>query len=117
MTLKYHSKKNIIIDNENQVCYAGLKSYYNKNNPKINIPANELQIELCRIYIKNYTYKIDKIYPKNRYRSSYGWKHIVENHFNIYISNGSMIAAAIREGCKIRAGKKSINAIIYITEK
>ena len=45
-------------------------------------------------------------------RSSYGLKHVVENHCEIYISNGALIAAVIALG--LRYERQGCNVLVCI---
>ena len=49
------------------------------------------EIELCVLWIKNVATITQTI---NKWRTSYGYKHDVENHFKTYISNDSFKIAA-----------------------
>ena len=41
-------------------------------------------------------------------RNSYGLKHEVENHYGVYIANGSLIAAALGMGLRYRVERPNV---------
>jgi hypothetical protein len=59
--------------------------------PQRGKPPTE-EVEFCRAYLR----QCDPTKFPNV--GSYGLKHVIENHFETYISNGAAIAAAVLEG-------------------
>jgi hypothetical protein len=50
-----------------------------------------------------------------RLRTSYGWKHVVENALGLYVCNGAFIAAMILAGYRVeRCVRRSPNAVFNI---
>lgn len=93
----------------NDVCSAGIKSSHLKDNS----PVDAEEVNYCREYIKEFL-KVDK----RGGHSSYHFKHMVESHYNTYISNGAFIVAAIQEGCRIeRFSLNSPNVRVYMAHK
>lgn len=73
---------------------------------------NEREISLCIEWIS--AQQITK--NLNRYRSSYGLKHIVENWAGEYVSNDSFIEAIKRLGLKYKYINK-LNIAVPLAEK
>lgn len=59
----------------------------------------DFQVELCSKFINAFCIKTQKY---SNTRTSYGYKHDVERHFNSYISNGAFIKAALLENIETR---------------
>ena len=98
---------------ENDVCSGGVKDYYLREDKTIiNISANEDEVNLCRDFMRVF------MRPDKKGIGSYRLKHIIEKHFNKYISNGAAIVAALREGHKVgrmqRRYVRSPNAVIHL---
>ena len=72
------------------------------------------EVELCEKWIKEFTRKNVCI---NYNFSSYGLKHVVENHFGKYVSNGSFIKAALNLGFNIKSnGQLNANFNLHYNE-
>jgi hypothetical protein len=63
------------------------------------LEINKKQVELCEKWIKEFVKERKTI---NKDFSSYKLKHMVEEHFNQYISNGAFIQASKNLGFKIK---------------
>lgn len=61
--------------------------------------------------------KVEKRKTVNPKRSSYGWKHIVENDMNHYISNGAFIVAVLYMEIQYKRNEGSPNINVGISEK
>jgi hypothetical protein len=97
----------------NNICSFGLSEYFFREYPGQPLePINTDQVNKCREYIKEY------LKPDKRGHSSYHFKHVVENHYNYYISNGAFIQAALLENIRMeRMSLHSPNVRIYLTYK
>lgn len=87
---------------------AGFQNSNNKFNHEI-FKENKT-IELLRPAIRKYFRETKTIY---RHSSSYGIKHVAENHIGTYVSNGELIYAMHLEGYKIK--RDTINCCFNIS--
>lgn len=70
--------------------------------------SSEKEFWFCVDFLKNLREK------KQKYHHSYRMKHVIENVMGGYVANGTLIAAAIHSGLKLRKFKDSPNADIRI---
>lgn len=83
-------------------------------------PEKMLSSELLQQFLtcKKWLNKVVKIRSFNRNHTSYGYKHMVERWADLYVSNGSFIAAAIALDFPIRrTHSKSPNVFLPISNK
>lgn len=80
---------------------------------RIGYPPNQLQVDLCRDWLRAFGEKTKTIRPGWH---SYGLKHVVERWQGTYISNGAFIAAALLEDYEIVPnGYGSLNAYFNLS--
>src|SRR5919199_5860204 len=73
-----------------------------------------LEFLLCQEWLQ----QLISVKTLNKKHSSYGYKHVVENWSNVYISNGAFIAAALAAGwhCEI-TNPNSPNVYLAMSER
>jgi hypothetical protein len=76
---------------------------------RLSLEADRHQVELLAIWLQQHMPSI-----KGPRRSSYGLKHVVEDRFGEYVSNGEFIAAALIAGFKIQTVYDSPNCIVNV---
>ena len=69
-------------------------------------------VKLCENWIEEFAYPRKTF---NRTRSSYGLKHVVEDFFQFYITNGEFIQAAINQGYRFIRQGNSPNAFFNMS--
>jgi len=95
------------------ICSAGMKFYYEIHNQPtfLSEDPDPVQVDLCRQFIRE-RMRIDK-----KGHSSYHFKHSVEKHFNVYITNGAFILAALLEDSRMFSRSISPNVTVLLEEK
>lgn len=93
---------------DGKICYRSDKSGKLASLSPSGYPINRKEIDLCKEWIGKFC--IPRKMRNSRY-GSYGLKHLVENYYGEYVSNGAFIAAAEELGYEVLPdGHNSPNA-------
>lgn len=93
---------------DGKICYSSDKSGKLASLSPSGYPITRAQVDLCKEWIRLFC--IPRKRENTRY-GSYGLKHLVEEYYGGYVSNGAFIAAAEESGYEvIPQGSNSPNA-------